>query len=1077
MKLGGAGSRTAAGLRRLGAVAVLLPLLCPLPLQAQFGRNKLQHRVFDFQVIRTAHFDVYYYPGERTAALDAARMAERAYLRLSRVLGHEFEERKPLILYASHSEFQQTNALPGMISEGTGGVTEFAKRRVILPFTGSYAEFEHVLTHELVHAFQFDLVARGLVNRLDPVSFRPPLWFMEGMAEYLAVGGVDPLTRAWLRDALSTGYLRTIPQLSATSDYLSYRFGQSVWSFIGAKFGDETVGLILKRATRIGVDGGIEMTLGISIDRLSEEWVQSIRMEHLPAVARAGHAREFGRQLTDHDFRSDAGHSYLAPALSPDGTRVVYLSDRGNRLYSFFDLWLASAETGQVVDRLIEAARTPDFESLRFMTSSAAWSPDGRQIAFVAKVGGRDALYLYDVRHRRVARRIGVPVDGIQNPTYSPDGLHLAFTGIQGGVSDLYVVDVDGRHFRQLTDDRFADLHPAWSPDGAFIAISTDRGGATDFDELVFGQRRIGLYRIGTGDVVMLPRQDEGNHYNPVWSPDGDAIAFVSDRGGTANLYLYSRSEDQLYQLTDVLTGVGGMLPSGPSISWSADRDRLAFTYFEGAGYNIYTVDEPLRAAWPVEERVTAPVAARAARASRSGAASESAGAEDSELPSLRLESFYRTAQGFRPSAAKPATDEAFRAELTIRDLLDDPGSGLPDTLDFTYEHYRPKLTPDVIGRPVIGAQVGGHFGNGVFGGSYIVLSDLLGNHNVLLWAQLAGSLQDAYLLAEYAYLRERANVSMSYQQFPLYRFRGTTVRDEVSSVLVEERFLRDIYRTLSTEIQYPFSPFQRLELTLTGIHVGRDSIVERFRVAPGLTRGDRTTERLENLIMAGPSLALVWDNALFGYTGPIAGRRYRLGLGRLFGDVEINDLHVDFRNYVNLGGQFSLAVRALGLWRSGAGAGQFQLYWGGPYFLRGYDGGSFTREECIASAGRVRGTFTTGCPVRDQLIGSSIALLNTEFRFPIVGFTDLGFVPLGLPPVQGVVFFDAGAAFNAVEELVWSRSAGLDPFRVREPVASYGIGLRVRALYTVVRIDYSVPLDRPDHGAGLWSLSFGPTF
>src|SRR5919112_2895828 len=103
------------------AAPVLLSLsLAPALLQAQyFGRNKVQYSSFDFKVIQTEHFDVYYYERERVAAMDAARMAERGYARLSKVLNHEFRERKPIILYASHSDFQQTNVGGEGPSEGT----------------------------------------------------------------------------------------------------------------------------------------------------------------------------------------------------------------------------------------------------------------------------------------------------------------------------------------------------------------------------------------------------------------------------------------------------------------------------------------------------------------------------------------------------------------------------------------------------------------------------------------------------------------------------------------------------------------------------------------------------------------------------------------------------------------------------------------------------------------------------------------------------------------------------------------------------------------------------------------------
>jgi outer membrane protein assembly factor BamA len=230
-------------------------------------------------------------------------------------------------------------------------------------------------------------------------------------------------------------------------------------------------------------------------------------------------------------------------------------------------------------------------------------------------------------------------------------------------------------------------------------------------------------------------------------------------------------------------------------------------------------------------------------------------------------------------------------------------------------------------------------------------------------------------------------------------------------------------------------------------------------------------------MMFAGPSVALVWDNALFGVTGPIAGRRFRIEVGRYFGDIVVNNVTVDLRNYFNLWGQTTFAARLTTYSRSGPGEREFRLYWGGPYFIRGYDGGSFNLAECAASVAQVASLATTLCPVRDQLIGSSVAMASAEFRFPIFNFLDLGFVPLGLPPVDGVLFFDVGAAFNSFDQLSWKRRPGVDPYWVREPLAAVGGGIRVNIFYNVFRLDYAYPLDRPHHRSGIWSLSFGPTF
>src|SRR2546430_3154869 len=221
-------------MRRVAAAVAAVALAGATPLAAQyFGQNKVQYRTFDFRIIQTEHFEVYYYPAERVAALDAARMAERWYARLSRVLHHEFQGRKPIILYASQSDFQQTNVVDAS-GEGLGGVTEFFKHRMVLPFTGSYEELEHVIGHEMVHQFQYDVFSRGRigagVQTLSNVN--PPLWFMEGMAEYLSRGPVDPFTAMTLRDAALNSHLPSIEQMTYDPNIFPYHFGHALMAYI-----------------------------------------------------------------------------------------------------------------------------------------------------------------------------------------------------------------------------------------------------------------------------------------------------------------------------------------------------------------------------------------------------------------------------------------------------------------------------------------------------------------------------------------------------------------------------------------------------------------------------------------------------------------------------------------------------------------------------------------------------------------------------------------------------------------------------------------------------------------------------
>lgn len=180
----------------LVCAGVVIPAFAQ-PAQAQyFGRNKVEYADFDFHVLTTEHFDIYYYEREERPARIAAQLAERWYARIARVLRHELDRRQPLVVYGSQAEFAQTNVVSGLVPDSVGGVTESLRRRIVMPFAPTMAETERVLGHELVHAFQFDIARRygGGTGQ--------PLWFVEGMAEYLARGTADDEAGLWLRDVV-----------------------------------------------------------------------------------------------------------------------------------------------------------------------------------------------------------------------------------------------------------------------------------------------------------------------------------------------------------------------------------------------------------------------------------------------------------------------------------------------------------------------------------------------------------------------------------------------------------------------------------------------------------------------------------------------------------------------------------------------------------------------------------------------------------------------------------------------------------------------------------------------------------
>ncbi|MGH7669230.1 MAG: DPP IV N-terminal domain-containing protein, partial [Gemmatimonadaceae bacterium] len=578
----------------LVVIAIAAGSVRPLGAQDYFGQNQVQYTHFTWHTLETAHFLIYYYPVERPATIDAARMAERAYARLSRILDHKFIEKKPIVLYASRTDFAANN-VTGDLGEAVGGVTEALRHRMLLNFTGDYRSFEHVLTHEMVHAFQYDVFAHGHSGRgLETLAqVNPPLWFSEGMAEYLSLGPTTPLTDTWMRDAALNGNIPTIQEMTDDPDkYFPYRFGHSLWAYIGARWGDDAIGQILRATPSLGVEKAIRRTTGESFDELGEAWKEYLQRRYLPSIAELSRVRNVAKPMLN-PTRS-GGNIFLAPALSPHGRHVAFLAN-GNpaRGQVFIDLWLADAVTGKRIKRLVKSTTDPNYEELRVLYSQSAFSPDGKRLAFTAQYAGRDVLYVFNVDKRQpIARLDHLPFESVTNPSWSPDGKRLAFSGNHGGITDLCIVDADGRNLQRLTNDKYAELQPAWSPDGRTIAFVTDRGPDASFALLRFPDWRIALYDLGSRTIRLLPGQ-AGRNLNPQWSPDGSAIAYISDRTGTANLFLYRLTNQEHYQLTNLAGAVSGITEYSPAITWARDADRLAFTYFSDDKYTVWSLDHP----------------------------------------------------------------------------------------------------------------------------------------------------------------------------------------------------------------------------------------------------------------------------------------------------------------------------------------------------------------------------------------------------------------------------------------------------------------------------------------------------
>jgi len=962
-------------------VVLALPAFVSSAAHAQyFGRNKVEYTDFDFRILTTEHFDIYYYEREERAARIAAQLAERWYARISQVLHHRLERRQPVVIYGSQAEFAQTNVISGLVSDSVGGVTESLRRRIVMPFAPTMAETDRVLGHELVHAFQFDIARRYGGGTAQP------LWFIEGMAEYLARGSADAEAGLWLRDVVRSDRLPR-KQGDAARQLSPYQYGHAFWSYLGHRFGDEVVEKALKPDKKNRAFAKrMRYATGMDLETLHVDWRRSVYRNH--GAARGNDPKPWSRIGMQ-----------LGPSLSPDGKRAVFFSER-DRLS--LDLFLADVKGG-IVRKLATTAASARFDSLQSIRSTGAWSPEGDWFAFPAVRQGHATLMLVAMRDGQRDRELVFERLGqVLTPTWSPDGKSIAFSAIAGGFTDLYVFDLSTGTLRQLTNDAPADLQPAWSHDGRRLAFVTERY-SSDVATARFGRPQIALFDLDTQTVRQVEIAESRAQLSPQWSGDDTALYFVGDADGMTNVFRVALDSSTTEQLTKVHTGVSGVTPTSPALSVAASAPVVAYTVYQRGRPQLVMLD----ASTAVTQTASAP-----------------------------------------PAAAPAVTDT--ENVVATRGLVDrvraDQQTGLPDTASLGQRDYSSRMSLETVGQPYLSSG-GGPFGTFVRAGGAVVFGDMLGERRMGVALQIGNRLRDAAFEFRYLNQERRWNwgaIAELEPGFSRYRRNAMIEHDGEPALLKQADYLQRTQLRMAGLVAYPFSRGLRLEL-IGGVRQAMYHRELRSQISSAETGRVLATDRItssggESTTVAEVGAALVHDTTVFGLTAPLLGSRYRLEVSPAVGELAYTRVVADYRRYLMPVRPYSVAVRVLHAGRYGPDGDDPRLvssFLGSNYLVRGH---RLDLRYCPPDPTRVCG---------EDLLGSRVLVGNVEIRVPLSGlFTRQ--LDYGRIPADVFVFADGGLVWSgphAFETALPRRAHGISSIGAGIRLNAGGLPFEVAAI------------------------------
>jgi hypothetical protein len=617
-----------------------------------FGRNKVQYEKFDWKILRTEHFDIYYYGEMGNIAEIGANYAEEMYNELKVKMDHLVTRRVPLIFYNTTIDFQQTNTTPGLIPEGVGGFFEFLKGRVVLPSSGSLEDFRHVIRHELVHVFMTNKIYRILKDHRIPTNKMPPLWFVEGLAEYYSTDW-DSQAEMLMRDAVLNNYFVGLEDIySIFGSFLMYKEGQNFLEFAAEKYGKEKIALLLDNFWMYSYFNQVlETTFKQSFERIDAEWNYWLKKKYYPLME-SSYPAEFGsNKVTKEGFNFTPVYykyqnkSFLYFLANRDGYSSIYRVEISPEYIP--------VDSPELV---LRGEQTEEFESFHLFQSSIDISKDGL-LVFNTKKGGNDAIHFFSVQEARVVKTYeNHDLVFISSPKFSSDGKRIVFSAVdRKGFNDIYIYDLDEDQLFRITNDYYNDKDPCFGITDQQVIFSSDRTGGKF-------EKKYNLFSINLNNYeIDYISYLNANNRSPILSPDKSTLLFTSDLNGVDNLYELPVNDKgfgkNVNKISEFISSVFNPV--------YIDSNHIAFSGFENYSFNLYIFnreDALVDSIYSIEMQIDQPL--------------DIWQASIKNLPSERKEAEYEKEYSLDFAQGVVATDPIFGtrggAVLSLSDLLGD---------------------------------------------------------------------------------------------------------------------------------------------------------------------------------------------------------------------------------------------------------------------------------------------------------------------------------------------------------------------------------------------------------------------
>lgn len=417
------------------------------------SQNKIQSISSNkWNVIQTEKIIINYPENYGFLAIKAISEANKTIDYYSKLLDHKLTHQIIIFIYPSFRDFQSSGIHPYFLPEGIAGFTEPYFERVVVPYMGNEIQFLHTLRHELVHSFQYDI----LLNISKERDLFLPLWFIEGMSEYLSTG-IDSTMHEYLRDQVFSKKIPGPIELLYLNGYANYKIGQSIMYFIHQKWSIKHISILFRNFIMTkDIQTSFIKTFQIDYFNFVQLWQNFIYEMYNSEKPKDD---EYNKRITYKyfDLLNNQIPFHYKPTISNDGKLIAYITY--DKVYptiviqKFPDPFLTDDEVKKR-NLMISYLENENFEEWMPLDTKLNFDKSNQFLYIPTRNKSKLSIVKFNISNKRIVDIYYLPFDSISDISINNtiESEFLIFLASLNGVNDIYLLDLKTKRLKKLTN-------------------------------------------------------------------------------------------------------------------------------------------------------------------------------------------------------------------------------------------------------------------------------------------------------------------------------------------------------------------------------------------------------------------------------------------------------------------------------------------------------------------------------------------------------------------------------------------------------------------------------------------------